>query len=494
MIRRTNRLSAFLASNGHGVRKENWEDPFVEAEFVETESATAEDSGVTFPATTPEFDIFVLNRLMARKVECEITVQTGDGPTHILIDENDAVLQSDTKIDILWLSEDEFVTPHHGFWSVDDDLRAVTRLCDMKVKLGEVSVYLVGYRFLPIEEDESQVEPSWSGLPFRFLAHMLAPNVHMVSRMQFTFGLDSPADAVLFVFPTTTAQNITKDIEITFEGESSHVVLAMSERPIHHHVVLCLDGEFSGLMAHQMNIVLRRYRHRLRLHVPIMLWEFEPVGETFTVNPAIESLTLSQTNNRKLSPKLLNGIARNQGHVHMSIIWDIHESSRYGFKCPPWIVAVFREVLRPGSHLRVLTIKFNYYAETNMMFWGDEDWAYWDPVRIQREAFEQVILNLDSDLTNRRNLSILQLTCNGADCKKRRKTSRPWDARFSLGVALNWLHCQQVPPSPKASGLAVRSINQGFLFKFNTILGTWDPAASRASAIYDILRPWMGDT
>jgi hypothetical protein len=492
MIRRTNRLSAFLASNGHGVRKENWEDPFVEAEFVGTESATAEDSGVTFSAITPEFDVFVLNQLMAHKVECVITEQIGDGPTRVLLDENDAVLQCGTNIDILWLSEDKFVT-RHSFEFRHDERRDVTWLCDMKVKLSEVSVGLKGYRLRSIEEDESKAEPSSSGLPFRFLTHMLAQKLHLVSKMELFFGGATPVDAVLSVIPTTAAENITKDIEVSLRGDAGLVVWAMADRPIHRHVVLCLDGEFSRFTrAHIMNIVLRRYPHRLRLHVPVKLWKFEPVGETFAANSAIESLTFSELNNRDLSPKLLNGLSRNQGLMYLTIVWDIDQWSHFGFKCPPWIVDVFRAVWRPGTNLRLITVKFNYYADPRMTHWDDDE-CYYDPVRAQREVFEQVALHLNSDLANGRNLSILQLACNGIDYKKSAKSNCPWDARFSLGVAINWLHCQQVPPSLKASGVAVRSINQCSAFTFSTNLGTWDPATSRASAIYDILRPWMGD-
>jgi hypothetical protein len=335
MIRRTNRLSAFLASNGHGVRKENWEDPFVEAEFVGTESATAEDSGVTFSAITPEFDVFVLNQLMAHKVECVITEQIGDGPTRVLLDENDAVLQCGTSIDILWLSEDKFVT-RHSFDFRHDERRDVIWLCDMKVKLNEVSVDLEGYRLSPIEEDESQAEPSSSGLPFCFLAHMLAPKLHLVSRMEFFFVGATLVDAVLSVIPTKATENITKDIEVSLRGDGGLVVWAMKDRPIHRHVVLCLDGEFSRFTtAHTMNVVLCRYPHRLRLHVPVELWEFEPVGDTFAANPAIESLTFAELNNMDLAPKLLRGLARNQGLTHLAIVWDIDQWSRYGFKCPP---------------------------------------------------------------------------------------------------------------------------------------------------------------
>jgi hypothetical protein len=150
-------------------------------------------------------------------------------------------------------------------------------------------------------------------------------------------------------------------------------------------------------------------------------------------------------------------------------------------------------VLQPGTNLRLLTVKFNYYADASMPYWDDDE-CYYDPVRAQREVFEQVALHLNSDLANRRSLSILQLASNDIDYKKSSKSSCPWDVLFSLRVALNWLHRQQMHPAQSASGLAIRSINLGSPFAFTTNLGTWDPAASRASEIYDILRPRIGHT
>jgi hypothetical protein len=121
---------------------------------------------------------------------------------------------------------------------------------------------------------------------------MLAPNVHMVSRIEIYIWPRRSCSPFRNTATATAAQNITKDIEI--KGESSNVVLATAQCPIHQRVVLCRNAEFSRIMGFDMNYVLRQYRHRLRCQVPTALWEFEPISETFAANSAIESLTFSK--------------------------------------------------------------------------------------------------------------------------------------------------------------------------------------------------------
>jgi hypothetical protein len=491
MLRQTKRLSMFLASNGHALLREKWDVPFVEAEFAGMAAGAAVDAA-SFSAVPPGFDIFRLNQLMASEVGCLIVERGGEYPTR-----DEVILPDDVKIDILWLSATEFITPHT--FEFQNELLSVLPLCKLIVKLCGISVDLRACALLPIADGVApRVRPPLSSLPLRFCSHILTSTFHLVTRMEFSFWSIPPMNSVLSLIPTMASQNVMMDFEVAFEGVVLPVLHASGEWPVHRHVVICLEGRLcsvdgEGISYQELNDVLSRYQHRLRLP-RLFLYAFECAGETFAANPAIESLTLSASKSAQLSPKVLDGLARNQGIRHLTIVWgdwtnsfnigwgDNWTDHSFTLQIAAWIIPLFRTVvLRSEGHLQRLTFEFSGYPLHTFR-------SSYESTRFHQTAFEQLTQYLDLHLKNDHRVSNLQLTFPTVEYKTCIRSNRLWDSRFSPALVLNCLHGQQSYPSQRVSGLAIRTINQGALFRNATNLVPWDLSMSSASAIYDVVR------
>jgi hypothetical protein len=306
------------------------------------------------------------------------------------------------------------------------------------------------------------------------------PARHLIEAIALTFLVAPPAEAVLSLVPTT-AQSINTDFRIWLAGLWLEVLPALAAHPVHPRVDLRFDNIDDK--DQEMNDYFRQFQYPLHLNIPDQLLEYECIGESFTVNPAFRSMSVPTPrfgSDAQLSPKMLDGIACNQGLDHLTVhCGDLATSGRL-----ERIIDIFRRVvLCRDSHLHMITFASGIF--------------YWDKRSLQNEqgAFEQLTELLDPNLNSYHGLSSLRWTFshfsswdNDIHGHLAIRSNSRWDARFSPALVLNWLKRHRVYPSQPVSGLAIQRINQGGLYSYATNLVPWDLSTSSASAIYDMLR------
>jgi hypothetical protein len=484
MLRRTNRLPLFLAAHDrilwfpHG--------PWVEVEFQGTPESAGTDrdtENTVFPL--PEIDITTLCELVDGVTHEGPWIYFGARmPCHPLILQDTSIdIPDNATLDVLWLSAIEFVSWHDfGGLLVNDLLVEKTHeiwVSERGVRGGCFEVSFNVFKLNPANAEERQSASNPSELSLRFLSRALEPALHLVEAIRLTFLVAPPAEAVLSLVPTT-AQSINADFRICLEGQWLEVLPALASHPVHPRVDLRFDKIDNK--DEEMNDYFRQFQHPLHLNIPDQLLEYECIGEPFTANPAFHSMSVSTSrldSDAQLSPKMLDGIARNQGLDHLTVhCGDLGMSGRL-----ERIADIFRRVvLRRDSHFRMITLASGFMHSDDR------------PLPNEQGALEQLTELLDPSLNNNHCLSSLRWTFphNAWDNDIRghpatRSNSR-CDARFSPALVLNWLKRHRVYPSQPVSGLAIQRINQGGLYSYATNLVPWDLSTSSASAIYDTLR------
>jgi hypothetical protein len=502
MIRRTTRLTRQLQSNGCCTY---WLKERSKYQF-DVVCDDMEEAELDWPSGAAAVDFSVIHRFKndRRKTEYgyyikgedahdsddQIDENSGDGTEdHDAREDSDEETEdgdndsdeggvSERDFDILWVSETEFISLHEI--NVDRG-RNLRQTLYMEVQLGE-SLFSFG-AFSSKPKLNAPAEAALS-----FLGHVLTPVLHTVSKMVITFLSMPPVDVVLSLIPTTAnTASLTKNIEISILCPTEKLLQALSTHPVHHRVLLGLesvsDDEYSDepmtdegtrAAAEKMNSVLRELQHPVHLQVPHDLLDFEPPDETFAVNRTLESLTIAATGDQRISPKLLDDIARNKHITNLAIDYR----GRYDDPPKPnWHKDIFRRlVLTDSSNIRYLTCVSHYnYVSSSL--------------KAEQHAFDRLTKLLESSPSKIHGLSHFVMAFPYSRLKPLIKSNSVWDSRFSPALLLNCLHQQKRGrPSAYVVVLATQRINQGILYKNATSLVPWDLSISSATAIFDMFR------
>jgi hypothetical protein len=380
------------------------------------------------------------------------------------------------KAVILWLSATEFVSLHR--------ISIESFRCEMTARSYSyaMSVQRFGCNFpwrlmaysMPQLDGVAQFRAT-SDLPLRFVRHALAPIVDEVSSFEIEIVATTPIESALALVPSIE-QTPMDNTTIFVKFPSTELLHALASYPVHQRVRLRIEAGhgLDPVTPQVLNDLLRGFRLPVHLQVPSALLDLDCVDEPFTTNPSIDSLTIS-TWNRRLSTKMLNGIARNKGMTRLFIDcsdWDDFESD---YSIHSVIKAVFHHALRGSRNLKCLTLVSRF-----------DDSRYHSPKQMQ-ESFERLGQDLDLASYNLHSVSKFHWSFPNSRIKLRLESSSLWDSGFTPALVLNCLS-RQPGGSPPANllGLAVRRINQGMLYKYATDLAPWDLSTSSASALFHL--------
>jgi hypothetical protein len=382
--------------------------------------------------------------------------------------------------DVLWLSKTEFITRHYV---EEEEERDVVALSAITVQVGEGKVYIQAFRAHSPLDNEVPGDAS-----VRFLHDYLTPVFKSVSMIDALF-LDAPppVDATLLLVPTPES-DVKNIIHISLKEVSIDMVRALEAHPVHPRVRLRLEGRLNGaqesnITAQEMNDALRAFQHPIHLNIPGILMSFRFEDEIFTANPVLQSLTIYSDGLQPLSPKLLEGIACNSSLNHLAIDatgWTDRHETRWDSGL--WAANLVSQVLSPRfANLQSLTLI------------DDETW-WLRPSKNEQRAFDQLTRRVDSRLDRGHGWSSFHLAFPPSWQNPVVKSNTRWDCRFSPSLVLNQLQRQRGSfLSPRVSGMALRSINEGVLYRSATNVVPEDLAASSAGAIFHILRCFVFD-
>jgi hypothetical protein len=438
-----------------------------EAEF-DWESAEARDSS---------FDFSMLNRLYDDNAKngfsCSQKWYSGMGIKPWV---GGNALPDHSAIDILWISSTEYLT----FRELAQTETAVAELL-YTVNVNLVNSLILAYRLKPHEHDVSTDAAAPAECSLRFMAHLLTPIADMITEIRLVFWTPPPVETTLSMVPTSK-QRMVKNMSFALEGASRDLLQALASHPIHPRVLLQLDGQheheqfFTKL---ELNRLLLQFRFPVHLQVPELLFDLKTTEEMFTANPAFESLTIAAHEGKKVSPKLLDGIA-------FSNIKNLTiGSSAWDWKCcengPGWMDDLLRRVvLGHFSSIESLTLVSQYN------FFG----RHYRPFKKEQESFDRLSRNIGSIAWHGMSSFHFSFPCCLRNTSM--KSNDIWDSRVSPSLLLNWLSHQGGGCLPsKVSGLAVRKINQGALYRLATNLLPSKLGASSASSIFLVVHRGM---
>jgi hypothetical protein len=488
LLRSTNRLSTYLASQGYAARRDN--HAIAEAEFVSLTGTTTAKSADPFSFPFPAgLDFDLLRRVMTEndnRVGFSIDKLTKKSRFLPHSGDTSRFLSDGENVDVLWTSEKTFVTrhdPNYGslhLWAI--------RLYSTTVQLLQNQLELHAYSFV----SEANSEDYMSEIPLRFFQHLLTPILHLGPSAVVYFShnrSEPPVEASLALVPTTD-QCLTNDVEICFVSPTHTHMQALALHPVHKRVCLCLDIGWSYRFSpEEMNHHLLGFRQPVHLRIPDKLNGFDGKEEPFVVNPILVSLTIQlEAHPGYLSKKMIDGIAKNTNIKSLSIdCGDWGSETLFGGKAPEWVVDLFRCVVLPSRSLECLV----FVANRNFRNEPKHPMC-------RQAAFDQVTGRVKSRLYVEK---LVEKRCFSAhhvhSVSKFRLQSQPplksnayWDSvLFSPALVLNCLR-RQLGGSPPGSlaALAVLRINQGILYSFATNLIPCDLSASSAGATFYILR------
>jgi hypothetical protein len=272
---------------------------------------------------------------------------------------------------------------------------------------------------------------------------------------------------------------------------STEFIRALADHPIHPRVLLSFDSEYTFKVPwrvddQELNDALREFRYPLQLKIPYRLLDFVGEGEIFTTNPAFTSLTIVPSIPRHgpkvLSGEMLDGIALNKSVATLTIDVQHWTSFDWDEEIPEFISSLFsRLICASSSSIRSLElVSGNFYI------------CLCEPAESHRpNGFDLLIERLTSlavDMSRHR-LASFRMTCAHNNFAPPRTSTQLWDSHFSPALLLNCLRRQRGGyPSITYSGLAVRNINRGVLYRSASNLIPWDLSPSSSSVIFAILR------
>jgi hypothetical protein len=507
LLRSTNRLSTYLASQGYAARRGN--HAVAEAEFVSLSGSTAKSANpFSFPCG---LDFDMLRSVMAQTYignECRAAFSVGKLryvrrflphfhftnrlTQHTFANSNkrdtSRFLSDGEKVDVLWISAEVFVTSQYhigGSWNLFGE------------HLYSITVTLHQHRLeLHAHSRRSEVPQHYmSETPLRFFCHFLTPILHLGPSVVVCFvdnRSEPPIDAFLALIPTTD-QCITNDVTICFFRPSRGHMQVLASHPVHRRVCLCLEiGYLFRYSREEMNQYLLGFRQPVHLRIPRILNGFFYNEVPFVENPALVSLTIESGGllETELSKKMIDGIAKNTNIKSLLIDCDDWGTyTDFGRQVPCWVIELLRDAVLTSSSLECLLFAVNRNRD-------------YEP---RSSACKQAAFDhLTSELVSRIRVW---------DCDKRRYSVRPahqvhsvskfqvrsqrplksnacWDSvLFSPALVLNCLHrLQGGSPPGNTAALAVLRINQGILYSFATNLIPCDLSVSSASTTFYVLR------
>jgi hypothetical protein len=471
MLRSTNRLDRYLASKGHGVSacgiNEHVKVIVREVELVERLSL---ESGQLCEASSLEvplkFCFPTLNWLLFRLDTDEsyfefcLHAERQDRDSSNL--SSGLVLSDWATFDVLWLSTTVFLTavPFRG------DIYVKT-MYTMVVAMNKVRLKIHVHRVLdctPLGTGHDQLGPP-AELPLRFMAHHLTQILDLVTSIVLEFCTTAPEEAVLALVPSTEYR-LSNPIAVTLVNTPPDLLRSLASRNIHSRVLLRLGWGLTRILKSTLNEILCEFRKSVHLEVPWELLEFNDCEASFAANPAFQSLTIDASARSQLSLKLLHGMACNTSMKHLTIdCYDWASQSKHTL-----IGDLFRIVVLENSRLQSLTLVSRYD---------------WDAGNSSLQDLQRALIpHLDSNTMH--GLSTFRFSNHR---RKLFRATEEWDSSFSPALVLNCL-CRRQGGCPPAgvSGLAIRSINKGALYRRATNLVPCDRSASSATSILYILR------
>jgi hypothetical protein len=446
----------------------------VEVEFVSpAESVGAGNNAESFPFP-PQTDSLYLKftRLMKypdeRDMGYEILPFRAPHDQSIFLQRmTDTRRRRNDEADILWLSPTVFVSSHlfHGH---NGDIHS-------SYAFGMSSPWkLLAYNLPQFDSTTRGFSfGSVTDLPLRFFRHVSAPILHDVSSLEIEIRAKTPVDPFLAFIPRTDHPPMPATT-VFFPYAFTELLQALSVYPVHRCFRLRVEAGYgeSCVKAQELNDLLLGFQFPVHLQVPRDLLYFESVTESFTMNPAFTSLTIS-TWHAGLSTNMLDGIARSESLTNLAVDcrgWDRNDNTVSILK------AVICHALQGSRNLKCLTL-VAHCGDLKSKSLGS-----------MQGIFDRLSRDLDLPSCNRHSVSRFHWSFPNSRCKPRLKSNIWWDSGFSPALVVNCLYQQpgRCPPAHLLD-LAVRRINQGTLFNYATDLAPCDLSASSASAIFESL-------
>jgi hypothetical protein len=370
MLRSTNRLAKYLAAAGRSLyhhEGRSCEDFILsslqEAEFVP--EASCSDTGCTASnkepspipwtnrdfrvlwALTDEHDYFHGHEIIPFQEEIDRlrVLERKSGAT---------IRPSGGSVDILWISDTEFVTCQiitgwHGL----DRARIYSYKMLVTGKYSRVPDFQArAFSLSRFDGTGTRTAGPPPDLPIMQLSRELMPVLKHYRRIDVEFHEHPRTEAALSLVPTVT-ERLSKGITIKFVNPSTDIIRGLASRLVNRHVLLSLEVTRNALLSPEaMNNLLLAFRQPLHLQIPKQLLEFESDEESFASNPAFTALTIPTDLHGQVSNWLLDGLSKNQGVTQLTIglpFWyDADEHH--------WIINLFDcAVLQSSSNLECLT-------------------------------------------------------------------------------------------------------------------------------------------
>jgi hypothetical protein len=224
-------------------------------------------------------------------------------------EDRDYVLQhvddtSKRRVDILWLSETEFVTRHDIKGSDNNEIYSYTILVH-----GSPCFELRAFSILQFDNSGLGTLGPSPNLPLNFLRRIWPPSLRWLSEIIISFRAHPHVDTLLPFVPSA-ARTFRSCLTVQFVNPSEDLLRALSSHPVHEHVLLRLEiGEENDMTLQTMNDRLLEFRHPIHLQIPSAFLEFDSTEEPFSTNPAFTTLTIKAGGSQLLSSKLLDGMA-----------------------------------------------------------------------------------------------------------------------------------------------------------------------------------------
>jgi hypothetical protein len=449
MLRWTSRFRDHLASQGMGTQWPGWWHIMEEAELAAVSVPTTEAETFTTPQVPSTFDFQSLTRLLCDSSErpwvdgSPQTLQVRPFQSQTVQSElTRSVPQSESfsgrSVDILWVSEREFVSLH--------TLEFVSRYTSSRKDFYSMEVSLrdsagidsyLELRVYTIDEFNSERGPPPGAAP-RFLAGLLTPVLHKVCKIQVHFHQPGalPADSILSLVPTNT-QCVTELIDVVFSKPHISLVQALSTHPFHPKVRLDLRHVLESQDRHwddnELNDAIREYEYLRHLVIPRRLIPFESSGASFSENSAFESFTLDVSAGEKMSSTMLQGAARNKSLKQLTVMLDARMK-------PKEAQAILEQFSSATSSAHSLSC------------------VHFVP---KPGCYHNIVMKSDGD----------------------------WDSKFLPVLVVNWMleHQKRLAKNPlggRVAGLMIHAVNRGVPLANATNVVSLDPGSANASAIF----------
>jgi hypothetical protein len=377
-------------------------------------------------------------------------------PTSPSVSSSDALWASPTerkveldRVEILWVSPTEFVSTKRFdqiFYRGLDVYKMSVELKPGFSRWSSSPLVLYSYSIFRVDErGEIIVVGPPPVTPPRFLSHVLAPILDQVASIKLSSyrRATPPVDSALSLIPTID-HDLTQDVTICFSKPTSDLLAALVSYPFHPKVSLSFEmvPEDAAIIT-QIHDCLRDMKHLRRLQIPPCLLDFECSGVAFTANPAIQSLT----------------IKTEEGHPYLDFRDRAHRPIQ-------WSSTMLHGIVH-NKKLKCLRL-------------------------VATRRWNQTLEQLATVLTSRSNQShaVSRLSTN----YWLKQSNHLWDSVFSPALVVNWLKQQQQKATPptgqwdhRLSGMAIRAINRGNVYRSATNLTPCDLTPSSASAIFHLV-------